>query len=69
MNNELPPPQAQKCNKSLPHFRLLDQKQKSFNNHGINNITNQQGRTKDKRRAKPKRGDFSRMGRVTLDKN
>jgi len=55
-NHELAPPQAQKCNNCFVRFRLLDQKSKSGKSHRFNNITNQQGRTKDKRRAKPKRG-------------
>jgi hypothetical protein len=55
-NHELAPPQGQKCNNCFAYFRLLDQKSKSDNHHGINNITNPQGRIKGKLKAKPKRG-------------
>jgi hypothetical protein len=55
-NNELAQPKGQKCNNCFAHFRLLDQKSKSCNYHVFNNITNPRGRTKDKQRAKPKRG-------------
>jgi hypothetical protein len=67
--DELAPPQAQKCNYCFADIRLFGQKQKSVNHCMFNNIANQQGRTKDKRRAKPRRGNSCRMGRVTLDKN
>jgi hypothetical protein len=68
-NHELAPPQAQKCNNCFACFRLLDQKPKSGNHHGINNITNPQGRTKNKRRAKPKCRNSRRKWPVELDKD